>query len=213
MDIKNKFKHILPLSIFLIIFYVADALRFYFVHSTNFLIDRMFTWVIPIFLFIIFVLRKNPLDYLKLRREVKRGIFWGIIISIIHIFLYCSLRYLWNHQLTVNFDLSLKRYWDEILTVGFVEEVMFRGLVLQNLNSVFSFKTSNIVSAALFVLAHLPYWYFGNQFSLPILNIVYDFFFLFAFGLFWGFLVKKTNSLWPSMIHHSVNNALAIMVK
>ena len=192
---------------------MTDTIRLYFEHTTNFHIDRLFTWVIPIFLFIIFVLKKNPLEYLKLSTNIKKGIFWGIIISIVHIFLYCSLRYLWNHTLTANFDLSLKRYWDEILTVGLVEEIMFRGLVLQNLNEVFSFKISNIASAALFVLAHMPYWYFGNQFNLPLTSIIYWCFFLFAFGLFWGFVVKKTRSLWPAIIHHSVNNALAIMVK
>ncbi len=213
MDLKSKLTAILPLVIFLIIFYVSDTLRLYFEHITNFHVDRLFTWVIPIFLFVIFILKKNPFDYLKLRPGIRRGIFWGIIISVVHIFLYCSLRYWWNHELTIHFNLNLQRYWDEILTVGSVEETMFRGLVLQNLHQVFSFKIATILSAVLFLLAHLPYWYFGNQFTLPLASIIYDFFFICAFGLLQGFFLKKTNSLWTCIIHHSVNNALAILVK
>jgi hypothetical protein len=159
------------------------------------------------------VLKKKPINYLKLCPEIKRGVFWGSLISIAHIAIYCFVRYHWNQQLTINFNIPFQTYWNKILVAGFVEEIMFRGLVLQNLNKVFSFKTSNIASATLFLLAHVPYWYFGNQFSLPLSTIMYDFGFILAFGLLQGFLLKKTNSLWTCIIHHSVNNALALIVR
>lgn len=213
MYVKNKFKSLLPVAIFLIVFYAVDIFRLYLEHITHFHIDRIFTWLIPTLLFITFVLKKNPFDYLKLRSDVKKGVFWGIIISIIHVFLYCSLRYLWNNELAVNFNLTFGTFWDVILTVGLVEEIVFRGLVLHNLNEIFSFKTSNILSATLFLIAHIPYWYFGKQFSLPVVYIIYDFFFIFIFGLLEGLFVKKTNSLWTCIIHHSFNNALVTIVK
>lgn len=213
MDTKNKLKSLWPLVIFFIAFYVIDVGRLYLEHTTDFHINRIFTWLIPIFLFIIFVLKKNPVKFLKLWPEVNRGVFCGIIISAVHIFLYCSLRYWWNNTLTINFNVTLLTFLDHSLFAGLVEEIMFRGLILQTLNEVFNFKTSNILNAILFVLMHIPYWYFGTQFSLPLASIIYDFFFIFVVGLFWGFVTKKTNSLWTSIIHHSVNNALVILIR
>lgn len=213
MDTNNKLKILWPLAIFFMVFYVVDVGRLYLEHATDFHINRIFTWLIPIFLFIIFVLKKNPAKFLKLWPDVNKGFFWGIIISAVHVFLYCSLRYWWNNNLTLNFNVSLLTFLDISLFAGLVEEIMFRGLILQTLNDVFSFKTANILSAVLFVLMHIPYWYFGNQFSLSLTCIIYDFIFIFVFGLFWGFVVKKTNSLWTSIIHHSVNNALVTIIK
>lgn len=209
----KKIKSLWPLAIFLFAFYIIDIGRLYLEHSTDFHISRIFTWLIPIFLFIIFVLRKNPVKFLKLWPGIKKGVFWGIIISAIHIFLYCSLRYLWNNKLTVNFHFNFGTFLDITLFAGLVEEIMFRGLVLQTLNEVLSFKTSNILNAALFVLFHIPYWYFANRFSLSLISIIYDFFFIFVVGLLEGVFVKKTNSLWTSIIHHAANNALVNIIK
>lgn len=213
MLIKNKLQTIWPLSIFILAFFIIDVLRLYSEQITHFHIDRVFTWLLPTFLFIIFVLKKNPFDYLKLSKGIGKGVLWGCIISIFHIAIYCSLRYLWNHELTINFNLSFQTFWRVILTVGLVEEIVFRGLILQHLNSIFNFRTANIISSILFVLAHIPYWYFGNQFTLPLPNVIYDFFFIFFFGLLEGFFLRKANSLWPCIIHHSVNNALALIIK
>ncbi len=213
MNTKNKIQSIRPLIIFMATFYLIDILRLYVEHNTNLHIDRLFTWVLPAILFITFVLKQNSFDYLKLKTGIQKGFFWGIIISIVHIFLYCSFRSLWNHGLTINLNLDFKPAWNVILTVGIVEEIVFRGLVLQNLNSVFDAKTSNIISSILFVLAHIPYWYFGNQLTLPLSSIVFDVFFIFFFGLVSGFVLKKTNSLWPCIIHHSVNNALVLIIR
>jgi len=195
---------------FMIAFYTCDALRLYLERVYKMSLDRFFFWVVPTFFFVIFILHKNPFDYLKLRNHVKTGVFWGIAISAIHALIFYSY-WLWKGT-EINFNLGFGVYWGRIIMAGINEEIVFRGLVLQNLQETYSFGRSNVISSFLFVIAHLPYWYVWGRFSGPLMPVIYDVIFLFAMGLFWGFLVKKTNSLWSSIIHHSVNNLLVLSI-
>lgn len=47
MYIKNKYKNLWPLTIFMLAFYIVDILRLYLEHVYGLHIDRLFTWVLP----------------------------------------------------------------------------------------------------------------------------------------------------------------------
>lgn len=206
-------KTLKPLIGFLAAFYLIDIARLYVEHTWSIEIDRLFTWVAPTIFFILFSEKKNPIVYLKLKNNYARGIFVGLLVGLAQGAIHLGFNYIYHGKISLNFDLGFRVWWNVIITVGIVEETVFRGLVLQKISSISSFWKANIISAFLFILAHIPYWVWGSQFSLPISTIIYDFAFVFVFGLLEGYLFKKTGSLWASIVHHSINNFLASVIR
>jgi membrane protease YdiL (CAAX protease family) len=79
---------------------------------------------------------------------------------------------------------------------AFSQEVQFRGLLLGALERTMSPRWANVTQAAVFGLAHLAISYGGPE--APFVPIT------FLVGLGFGWLVRRTNSLWPAVIIHAV---------
>ena len=79
---------------------------------------------------------------------------------------------------------------------AFSQEVQFRGLLLGALEKTMSPRWANVSQAAIFALAHLAISYGGPE--APFVPIT------FLVGLAFGWLVRRTNSLWPAVIIHAV---------
>jgi membrane protease YdiL (CAAX protease family) len=79
---------------------------------------------------------------------------------------------------------------------AFAQEVQFRGLLLGALERTMSPRWANVSQAAVFGLAHLAISYGGPE--APFVPIT------FLVGLAFGWLVRRTNSLWPAVIIHAV---------
>jgi CAAX protease family protein len=134
---------------------------------------RLLVWVLPVFCYLRYVDGVDPIEYLKLKQNWKRGIVVGLGFT------------------TINFLLSLLRFgvphpnasaitWNSILgtslLIGFVEEIPYRGFVFQKFRERLSFWLANLVSSLLFLAIHLPGWI-----SLHLLRpetIVFVFFFV-----------------------------------
>ena len=88
-----------------------------------------------------------------------------------------------------------------VLAVGLapalVEEFIFRGLILQGLRR-YGTAFAIVASACLFALFHLT----AEQLV-----------FAFIGGLFFGYLTVKTDSLWPAVILHFLNNAFSVIME
>jgi membrane protease YdiL (CAAX protease family) len=82
------------------------------------------------------------------------------------------------------------------LLVPIVEELVFRGLLLGGLSRHLSFGWANAVQSGVFALVHVD--------SPRLLGY-------FALALLAGWLVRRTGSLWPAMLLHALNNAVATM--
>ena len=78
---------------------------------------------------------------------------------------------------------------------GFAQEVQFRGLLLGALERWLSPVWANVAQAAVFGLAHLAISYGGPE--APFVPIT------FLVGLVFGWLVQRTNSIWPAVIIHA----------
>ncbi len=78
-----------------------------------------------------------------------------------------------------------------------LEELVFRGIVLDGLLKHYSPVKAIIWSAAIFGIAHLNPWQFLSAFSL---------------GLVIGWLYWKTNSLIPGIAIHFINNSLSFLM-
>jgi len=82
------------------------------------------------------------------------------------------------------------------VTAPIVEELIFRGLILQGLRRNYNAVVSVFMSALLFALFHLNPWQFPATFIL---------------GLLLGWVVLRTNSLLLSILGHSINNLLVLL--
>lgn len=89
-----------------------------------------------------------------------------------------------------------------------VEEVYFRGFLLNKFWQATSFWRANFASSLLFVLVHFPGWYALGNFSTPL--VVADALGLLVFGLVFGWVMKQTDSLWSAYLLHALNNLLVV---
>jgi membrane protease YdiL (CAAX protease family) len=78
---------------------------------------------------------------------------------------------------------------------AYAQEVQFRGMLLGALERTMSPRWANVSQAAVFGLAHLAISYGGPE--APFVPIT------FLVGLGFGWLVRRTNSLWPAVIVHA----------
>lgn len=80
------------------------------------------------------------------------------------------------------------------LIPAFAEEILFRGVLLRGYEHI-GRKAALFIPALLFALLH------GKIIALP---------YTFALGLFIGYLVLTTNSLWAGIVYHLMNNILGV---
>lgn len=91
------------------------------------------------------------------------------------------------------------------LPVVWIEEVVFRGLVLTELNERLRFWAANLTAAALFVAIHWPHWLWVRGLDGTILRDSGGVLFV---GLVTGYLAHRTRSVWPAVVWHAANNTI-----
>ena len=158
---------------------------------------RLVIWVVPVFAYLRYVDRVDPIAYLKLRQHWRRGVLIALIFSLLNFGLTSlqhGLPHLRSAAITWNSILSTS------LLIGFVEEIPYRGFVFQKLHERFSFVVATLLSAALFLAIHLPGWI-----SLHLFNPATAMF-VFVFGILMVVLLHYAKSLWAPIISHSLND-------
>jgi len=84
--------------------------------------------------------------------------------------------------------------------VGIAEELLFRGLIQQDLMRAFGWKWALLGASALFAIMHLTWR------SIPELG------FVFLAGLILGGLYLKTKSLVAPIVAHGINNVILVSI-
>ena len=164
---------------------------------------RLLVWVLPVLLYLHFVEHVKPIEYLRLKQRWKRGLQIGLGFTCVN-FLLLLIRFgmpnpnaqliTWNNVLSTS------------LLIGFVEELPYRGFILQKLQERLSFWVANAVSSLLFLAIHLPGWI-----SLHMLSAE-TFVFVFIFGMLMSIVFRYSGSLWSAIIAHSLNDFLNAVV-
>jgi membrane protease YdiL (CAAX protease family) len=164
---------------------------------------RLLIWVVPVFLYLKYVDNVDPIAYLKLRDRWKLGIVVGAVVTLLN-FLLSALAYgipTFNWQVVT---------WNSVIgtsvLIGFVEEVPFRGFILQKLQERMSFWPANIVSSLLFLLIHFPGWVLLHIFNMRTAAAV------FVIGVLMAILFRYSRSLWSSIVAHSGNDFVSFMI-
>lgn len=157
----------------------------------------LFLLVIPVILYLKLKDKVNPLVYLKIRGNSKQGILIGIIVSSTFIILLIVKNAITSFN---SFHLDLGILWISALLVGILEEIPFRGFLLQKLSNHMKFWKANLLTTVIFILFHMPTWINCNT------DIIRSAVNISMVSLAIGYLFKEYKSLWIPIICHSVFN-------
>lgn len=172
---------------------------------------KILLWTVPVFVYLMVVDRVNPLVYLKLITPISRSgwlFIGGGVIAIILL----VLGGVWlkgGHGLS---EAGLQSWFMSLVSVWLSpisEEILFRGFILQKLQELIDFWRANLITALLFTLAHWPNWIWVQGWSPAIITSSVG---IFALGWIFGYVMYKTNSLWPSIGLHILNNFLQALI-
>jgi membrane protease YdiL (CAAX protease family) len=97
-------------------------------------------------------------------------------------------------------NLNIGVLWIGVLFVGILEEIPFRGFLLQKLQNRTGFLTANIITTVMFIVIHYPIWVSTGT------NILQTSLALSFISFILGYLFKEFDSLWLPIICHSVFN-------
>lgn len=95
---------------------------------------------------------------------------------------------------------------------SFMEEGLFRGVMIPLFRTRLTFWQANCLQAVLFGAWHLPWalkWYQTGVIETPgeiTMGVVVNFFPQILLGLVWGYLFLKTGNLWAPWIAHTLTN-------
>jgi len=156
---------------------------------------KILTWLVPSFLFIRYVEKQPSLTYLKLNRfgrEAQIGTAIGILLALL-IVLTRVMR-----GISFHFDIPADTWLNDIVLVGFMEEIPFRGIVFQKLEQWFGLHIGAVISALIFLGIHVPLWIATRQLTLS--NCLY----ILVIGYGFCYLFKYSRSLWSTIIVHDV---------
>ncbi len=96
-------------------------------------------------------------------------------------------------------------YIASMLLVGFLEELIFRGLLFKAMCQS-GMKSAFIVSSLTFGIGHIVNLLNGAQFLPTLLQVCYAV----AIGFLFTLIFYKGKSLWPCILTHSIFNALSV---
>ncbi|MFJ7183958.1 CPBP family intramembrane glutamic endopeptidase [Lysinibacillus xylanilyticus] len=219
MSVESKVKNndIKTMIGFLLIFYFVWTIKelwlidyiYSFGNNISSLLEALvkgLIWIVPTWLYIKYYLHTNPFEYLRVNVNVKIGLFWGVVLSLLIGLYFAFETYIINQQ-SFQFSLSIDDYLNGFLMAGIAEEIVFRGLILQEINKKMAFWKANIITALLFLVIHYPVWIY-NEIFFHFGTHVY----IFILGILFGFVYKKTGSLWSVIIFHALHNFFVTII-
>ncbi|OGJ50883.1 hypothetical protein A2229_04975 [Candidatus Peregrinibacteria bacterium RIFOXYA2_FULL_33_7] len=86
-----------------------------------------------------------------------------------------------------------------VIIAPLVEEIFFRGFILQTFLNRFGTYLASGISALIFAAAHLE---FKNILPLFILGLILNYIF-----------IKNNRSIWPAIIFHALNNSITLFAE
>jgi len=163
-------------------------------------VSKFLLWVVPVLVYIKYVLKADVLSYLKLKTLIGKGILWGLLGCLIPLVIFCSNVFI--HHKPLHLSLSASVWLNVVLLVGLIEEIPFRGLIFQQMQVWWGFWKASLFSSFLFVTIHLPLWIVNGQTSVAVM--VSQSISVFVLGLLFSYLFKRSHSLWSCILMHSI---------
>jgi membrane protease YdiL (CAAX protease family) len=89
-----------------------------------------------------------------------------------------------------------------VLSNGFMEELLYRGVFLQKYEPFLGKGLSTVLTAVVFTLMHTQVTYAAQMIQFLVIVMI--------LSLIWGILIQKTNSLWGAVLFHAASDCLVI---
>lgn len=164
---------------------------------------RVTVWIGPVWLYLRYVDRVDPVEYLKLRGRVRRGLLYALLLTAVNL-VGMIVRFGMPHVTMARVT------WNSILgtslLVGFIEEIPYRGFMLRKFAERLNFWLANLMTSVLFVAIHLPGWMALHTLKAGTAATI------FVFGFVMGTSVKWSESLWTPIVTHSANDFLSYVI-
>lgn len=160
-------------------------------------------WAIP---FIILVAKYSHCIPVPVKKLFAYKVHWSSFLLVFSaITVYVIVGMIVNHKgLWLNPQILLAQELPKFLVVGFVEEMVYRGWGMNAFSTHMSSSKANLLSSLYFVVLHFPsyfiHWYLDGTFAVSTMltQAVY----VFVLGLVFGWVFKKSQSIWPPMLIH-----------
>jgi uncharacterized protein len=167
---------------------------------------RVAVWIVPTCLFVCFVEGPPVLGRLGFEKNRQKGVLFGLV-GFLALGTVVGLQH--GSRLS-HFAIprDLATWLNAILSAPIAEEVLFRGLVFRVLLERLAVWSALAVSALLFALIHLPYWWLSGAAS-PA-DLVLRLGSIFAYGVFFALLYRWSGSLYAPLICHVLNNLVTV---
>jgi membrane protease YdiL (CAAX protease family) len=179
---------------------LGDATLAYALLNISF---RLQLWVAPVVLYLRQVDQIEPLEYLKLRRHVGRGIAVAVVVTALNLagsVARFGLPHLWMQALTWNSVLGTS------FLVGFIEEIPYRGFMLQKFTERLGFSLATVLTSLLFVAIHVPGWIALHMLTIDRAASI------FIFAVVMAIVFRYSRSLWAPIIAHSANDCMSLLL-
>jgi membrane protease YdiL (CAAX protease family) len=163
-------------------------------------------WIIPIYIIINYFQKKNFLEYVGLKKWGVNSIKLSVLASfLLGIFNFTAVIANQNFSLNnLNYLLPLSTLVGTVIAAPFIEEIFFRGFILNIASENWGFWKGNIITSVFFVIIHWPNWLFFNNFSW------FSSIYLFIFSILCGLIVRHgKGTIWGAMLFHFINNYIA----
>jgi CAAX protease family protein len=164
---------------------------------------RVAVWVVPVCLYLRYVERVEPAEFLKLKQHVGRGLVYALVLTAVNLVGMLA-------RFGVPHPTMARVTWNSIVgtsvLVGVIEEVPYRGFMLRTFAERLNFWVANLITSVLFVAIHLPGWMALH--TLHVGNAVT----IFIFGFVMGTVFKWSDSLWAPIVTHSANDFLSYVI-
>ncbi|GBG58241.1 CAAX amino protease [Sporomusaceae bacterium FL31] len=159
--------------------------------------------IIPVYLYVKYIDIRQPFEFLKLdKKNLISGYLWGIVLAASFAAILIMKVHYWG-QGNIYYDWPMMDVVNIVIIASLVEEIFFRGFLLQKFMEATSFAKANIMVTLLFVTLHFPVWISDGLNALEIgESLVY----LTGFSWVLGYVFNCSNSLWTPIILHAANN-------
>ncbi len=109
---------------------------------------KVFIWVVPVFMYIIYFDGNKPFTYLKFNNSILMGMAWGLAIgaSLIGINL---LKMFILGKSGLSIDMDMDKIINVVLVTCLTEEIVFRGFLLNKIEEFIEFWWANIIVSIL----------------------------------------------------------------
>ena len=165
---------------------------------------KAIVWVAPALLAIRVLERESLVSFLDLS-HARRGLLWGSLIGLALVAVTFVGKTLpaGTQAHVPSFSLVLL---NAVVVAPLVEEITLRGFFLKRLElNGRRFWSANLLTTLLFVVMHLPGWLFKGRFP-SVVSLTQAMVPLTILSLLFGWTKKRAQSLYGSMVVHSLNN-------